>query len=78
MREAVYANSAWQIVQYLVGPFAFVFLLAAGLSVIVNEVARERVLNPWLWGGLATASLVVCAVVYHFVMLYRLRGVEVP
>jgi hypothetical protein len=34
------------------------------------------VLNPWLWGGLATVSLVVALVVYHFVMLYRMRAVS--
>jgi hypothetical protein len=69
-----YVAEALRIVPYLAGPFALVFVLAAGLSVIVNKLSRERVLNPWLWGGLAMVGLAVCVVVYHFVMLYRLRG----
>lgn len=73
-----YVAAVWQIVTYLAGPFALVFVLAAGLSVVVNKIARERVLNPWLWGGLAMVCLVLLMVAYHFVMLYRLRGVEVP
>lgn len=68
----------WRIVTYLAGPFALVFVLAAALSVVVNTISRERVLNPWLWGGLAMVALAVCAIVYHFVMISRSRGVEVP
>ena len=68
----------WRIAAYLAGPFVLVFALAAGLSFVVNKIARERVLNPWLWGGLAMVCLAIAAIVYHFVMLYRLRGMEVP
>jgi hypothetical protein len=70
----VYVREIWRIAMYLALPFAGVFVLAAGLSVVVNTVARERVLNPWLWGALAMVSLAVCAVVYHFVMLYGTRA----
>jgi len=69
-----YAAEAWRIVPYLAGPFALVFALAAGLSLVVNKLARERVLNPWLWGGLAMVCLVLLMVGYHFMMLYRLKG----
>ena len=70
----VYVAEVWRIAMYLAPPFAGVFVLAAGLSVVVNTVARERVLNPWLWGALAMVCLAVCATVYHFVMLYGTRA----
>jgi hypothetical protein len=74
----IYVAEAWRIATYLAGPFALVFVLAAGLSLLVNKVARERVLNPWPWGGLAMVCLALAAVAYHFVTLSRLKGVEVP
>ena len=74
----LYVAEIWRVATYLAGPFALVFVLAAGLSIIVNKLSRERVLNPWLWGGLAMVCLVIAAVVYHFVWLYRLRGAEAP
>lgn len=67
-----------RVATYLVGPFALVFVLAAGLSLVVNKVARERVLNPWLWGGLAMVCLAIAALGYHFMALYGLRSVEGP
>ena len=73
-----YVAETGRVATHLAGPLALVFVLAAGLSVVVNKIARERVLNPWLWGGLAMVCLVIAAVVYHFVWLYRLRGAEVP
>lgn len=73
----VYVSGPWPLLGYLALPFATVFALAAGLSVVVNKVSRERVLNPWLWGGLAMVCLALLMVAYHFVWLYRPRGVEV-
>jgi len=74
---SVLLAETWKITTYLAFPFVTVFALAAGLSVVVNMLSRERVLNPWLCGGLAMVCLAVAMVAYHFVMLYRLRGVEV-
>jgi predicted membrane channel-forming protein YqfA (hemolysin III family) len=73
-----YVAETWRILTYLAGPFALVFALAAGLSILVNKVSRERVLNPWLWGGLAMVCLAIASVVYHFIWLHRSRGAEVP
>lgn len=74
----VYVVGAWTIVRSLVAPFAPAFVLAAGLSVVVNKPNRQRVLNPWLWGSLAVVALAVLLVSHHFVTLHRLKGAEVP
>jgi hypothetical protein len=36
-----YVAETWRILTYLAGPFALVFALAAGLSILVNKVSAS-------------------------------------
>ena len=73
--NVVYVANEWHLLALIAGAFALVFLVVAGACAVVNLIARRRVLRPWAWGGMVTATWFVLAVAYHFVMVYGMRPV---